>query len=51
MELSKQFARTLLLLFLENMALTKRNKSSRPEVFCKKGVLKNFAKFTEKYMC
>ena len=23
-------------------------KSSRPEVFCKKGVLRDFAKFTEK---
>ena len=26
-------------------------RSSRPEVFCKKGVLKNFAKFTEKLLC
>ena len=26
-------------------------KSSRPEVFCKKGVLRNFAKFTEKHLC
>ena len=26
-------------------------RSSRPEVFCKKGVLKNFAKFTEKHLC
>ena len=26
-------------------------KSSRPEVFCKKGVLKNFVKFTEKHLC
>ena len=25
--------------------------SSRPEVFCKKGVLKNFTKFTEKHLC
>ena len=24
---------------------------SRPEVFCKKGVLRNFAKFTEKQLC
>ena len=23
----------------------------RPEVFCKKGVLKNFANFTEKHLC
>ena len=27
------------------------NRSSRPEEFCKKGVIRNFAKFTEKYMC
>ena len=26
-------------------------RSSRPEVFCKKGVLRNFAKFTEKHLC
>ena len=26
-------------------------RSSRPEVFCKKGVLKNFAKFTRKHLC
>ena len=25
--------------------------SSRPEVFCKNGVLKNFAKFTGKHLC
>ena len=26
-------------------------RNSRPEVFCKKGVLKNFAKFTRKHFC
>ena len=26
-------------------------KSSRPEVFCKKGVLGNFTKFTGKHLC
>ena len=26
-------------------------RSSRPEVFCKKGVLKSFAKFTGKHLC
>ena len=26
-------------------------RSSRPDVFCKKGVLKNFAKFTGKHLC
>ena len=28
-----------------------QSKSSCPEVFCKKGVLKNFAKFTGKHLC
>ena len=28
-----------------------RGRSIRPEVFCKKGVLKNFAKFTRKHQC
>ena len=27
------------------------NRSSRPEVFCKKGVLRNSAKFTGKHLC
>ena len=26
-------------------------KEQPPEVFCKKGVLRNFAKFTGKYLC
>ena len=26
-------------------------RSSRPEVFCKKGVLRNFAKLTGKHLC
>ena len=26
-------------------------RNSRPEVFCKKGALKNFAKFKEKHLC
>ena len=26
-------------------------RSSRPEMFCKKGVLRNFAKFTGKHLC
>ena len=29
----------------------KKNRSSRPEVFCKKGVRRNFAKFTGKHLC
>ena len=28
-----------------------KNKSSRPEVFCKKVVLRNFAELTGKYLC
>ena len=28
-----------------------RTRSSRPEVFCKRGVLRNFAKFTGKHLC
>ena len=27
------------------------DRSSGPEVFCKKGVLRNFAKFTGKHLC
>ena len=27
------------------------NRSSRPEVFCKKGVFRNFTKFTGKQLC
>ena len=27
------------------------DRSSRPEVFCEKDVLKNFAKFTGKHLC
>ena len=27
------------------------NRSSCPEVFCKKGVLRNFAKFTGEHLC
>ena len=30
---------------------TLKVRSTRPEVFCKKGVLKNFAKFTGKHLC
>ena len=32
-------------------ALWQYSRSSRPEVFCKKGVLRNFIKFTGKYLC
>ena len=29
----------------------KAYRSSRPELFCKKGVLRNFTKFTRKHLC
>ena len=35
----------------ENQHLTDKFRSSRPEVFCRKGVLLNFAKFTVKHLC
>ena len=35
--------------FLEDESPTLR--SSRPEVFCKKGVLRNFTEFTGKHLC
>ena len=36
---------------LEKWSLYFSSRSSRPEVFCKKGVLRNFTKFTEKHLC
>ena len=38
-----------ILAFIEEYIST--NKSSRPEVFCEKGVLKNFTKVTGKHLC
>ena len=32
-------------------ALWQYSRNSRPEVFCKKAVLRNFTKFTGKYLC
>ena len=32
-------------------ALRDKTRSSRPEVFCKKGALRNFAKLTGKHLC
>ena len=40
------FEKFLGILFIQNTT-----RSSRPEVFCKKGGLKNFAKFTRKHLC
>ena len=31
--------------------VTKKKTSSRPEMFCRKGVLRNFAKFSGKHLC
>ena len=31
--------------------ITIKGRSSRPDVFIKNGVLRNFAKFTGKYLC
>ena len=41
----------LLQMMLKQLDLKKRNKSTHLEVFCKKGALKNFTKFTEKHLC
>ena len=40
-------------LFMQHCRYVQKNKdrSSRPEVFCKKIVLRNFAKFTGKHLC
>ena len=42
--------------FIEHLQTTASDlssvlRSSRPEVFCKKGVLRNFAKFAGKHLC
>ena len=34
---------------LQNLVIYQKDRSNRPEVFCKKGVLKNFTKFTGKF--
>ena len=36
---------------LNQTIITVHLRSNRPEVFCKKGVLRNFAKFTGKHQC
>ena len=36
---------------LPNFGFVTNIRSSRPEVFCKKGVLRNFAKFTGTHLC
>ena len=37
--------------FFESLVKKRRCRSSRPEVFYKKGVLRNFSKFTGKLLC
>ena len=37
--------------FYPQFSCNAMSESSRPEVFCKKGVLRNFAKFTGKHLC
>ena len=37
--------------FVQTLNKTSRVRSSRQEVFCKKSVLRNFEKFTGKYLC
>ena len=47
--------RCLFITFLEalqyGVKINGNNRISRPEVFCKKGILKKYAKFTEKHLC
>ena len=35
---------------LESLSFISRSRSIQPEVFCEKGVLQNFAKFTGKHL-
>ena len=37
--------------FVLFIIFTVKSRSSRPEVFCKKDILTNFAKFTGKHLC
>ena len=36
---------------LKNKSVLRRHRSSRLDVFCRKGILRNFAKFTGKHLC
>ena len=53
--INTKFLRTLILKNICERLLVKISisvtRSSRPEVFCKKGVLRNLTKFTEKHLC
>ena len=48
---TKRYSVTEMLLMILKLMGNKNARSSHPEVFCKKGVLRNFAKFTEKHLC
>ena len=39
------------LIWISERGLKTQSRSSRPEVFCKKGVLRNFTKFIGKHLC
>ena len=42
---------TVFFSYKHHIFVTKKFRSSRPEVFCKKDVCRNFAKFTGKLLC
>ena len=44
-------SRLILSFFVDHYYKLRHYRSSRPKVFCKKGVLKNFPKFTGKHLC
>ena len=50
-EQSFKIGKTKFCLRFKSQKKYRRNRSSRPEVFCKKGVPRNFAKFTGKHLC
>ena len=41
----------MLKIFSPHICMDIHSRSSRPDMFCKKGVLRNFAKFTGKHLC
>ena len=45
------FSSTIFLVFYTRLIDVMHFRSSRPDVFCKKGVFRNFTKFTGKYLC
>ena len=49
--LFKTASEKLIILTMSLGLVSINNRSSRPEVFCKKRVLRNFTKFTGKHLC